>query len=156
LHLIRDATAVKHLIGAVLLSYCLLFSANAAIGRACLGLFNAYAPRYSTLLIPGFLALYFYVLSQSWYGKRNLILALFVLLLLPACVHEQRYDLRWYADGKRAWADCYRRTQNIQYCDQSTNFSVYPAAYPASLQLQEKLDYLKQNHLNLFNESASR
>jgi hypothetical protein len=154
--LVTDASAVGHLIGTVLLSFCLLFTANAAVGRACLGMQAAFAPRYSTLMIPAFLALYFYVLSQSWYGKRNLILALLVLLLLPACVHEQRYDIRWYSDGKRAWADCYRRTENIKYCDQTNYLSVYPAPHPPDLQLKDKLDYLKQHHLNLFDETAAK
>jgi len=84
LHLLKGAGSDAHLIGTVLLSYCLLFSVNASIGRLCLGFNAAFASRYVTPLIPALLAIYFYLLSQSWQGKRNFVLALWVLLLLPA------------------------------------------------------------------------
>ncbi len=82
LHLLKGgAVSDAHLVGTVLLSYCLLFSVNASIGRLCLGFNAAFASRYVTLLIPAFLAIYFYLLSQSWQGKRNFVLGLWVLLL---------------------------------------------------------------------------
>jgi hypothetical protein len=154
LHLLKYASDDAHLIGAVLLSYCLLFSANAAVGRLCLGLQLAYSSRYVTLLIPAFLAIYFYLLSQSWRGKRNFVLALWVLLLLPAALRKPWEDIRWYSNGKRDWANCYVRTENIHYCDQSANFWVHP--YPEQIGLQEKLDYLKQHRLNLFYEPGPK
>jgi hypothetical protein len=154
LHLLKDARRDAHLIGVVLLGYCLLFSANAAVGRLCLGLPAAFASRYVTLLIPAFLAIYFYLLSQSWRGKRNLLLALWVLLLLPAALRKPWEDIRWYSNGKRDWANCYVRTGNIHYCDQSANFWVHP--YPEQIGLQEKLDYLKQHRLNLFSEPGPK
>jgi hypothetical protein len=154
LHLLKRASCDGHLIGAVLLSYCLLFSANASVGRLCLGLQAAFASRYVTLLIPAFLAIYFYLLSQSWYGRRNVVLALWVLLLLPAALRKPWEDIRWYSNGKRDWANCYVRTENIHYCDQSANFWVYP--YPEQIGLQQKLDYLKQHQLNLFYEPKNK
>jgi hypothetical protein len=154
LHLLKGAHSGAHLIGAVLLGYCLLFSANASIGRLCLGLQAAFASRYVTLLIPAFLAIYFYLQSQSWYGKRNLVLTLWVLLLLPAAVRKPWEDIRWYSSGKRDWANCYVRTENIHYCDQSANFWVHP--YPEQIGLQQKLDYLEQHRLNLFYKPSSK
>jgi hypothetical protein len=148
LHLLKDAGHDAHLVGAVLLSYCLLFSVNAAVGRLCLGLPVAFSSRYVTLLIPAFLAIYFYLLSREWHGKRNLVLTLWILLLIPAAVRKPWLHIRWYSDGKRDWANCYVRTGNIHYCDQSGNFWVHP--YPEQIGLQEKLDYLKQHQLNLF------
>jgi len=150
IHLLKHGRSDTHLAGAVLLSYCLLFSANAAIGRSCLGLEAASSPRYSTLLIPGFLAIYFFLLSKSWGGRQNLLLILWVVLLLPATVHKPWRDMRWYSDSKRAWADCYVRAENIQYCDQSTNFVLNP--HPERTGLKQKLDYLKEHRLNLFHE----
>jgi hypothetical protein len=155
LHLRRCAGPDPHLIGGVLLGYSLLFSANAAIGRLCLGLRGAYTSRYVTLLIPAFLALYFYLLSKPWRGKRNLVLAIWILLLLPSAMHKPRFEMRWFSDGKRAWANCYVRTENIRYCDQSTNFAVYPLP-PEQTGLQQKLDYLKQHRLNLFYEPSPK
>jgi hypothetical protein len=152
IHLLKSARSDKHLIGTVLLGYCLLFSASAGVGRLCLGFRAAFASRYVTLLIPAFLAIYFYLLSQSWRGKRNYVLALWVLLLLPAAVREPWESIRWYSNGKRDWANCYVRTENIHYCDQSANFWIHP--YPEQIGLQQELDYLKQHHLNLFYEPA--
>jgi hypothetical protein len=151
-HLLNHAYCDAHLIGAVLLSYPLLFSASASVGRLCLGLQAAFASRYVTLLIPAFLAVYFYLLSQPWRGKRNLVLTVWALLLLPAAVHKPWEDIRWYSDGKRDWANCYVRTGNIPYCDQAANFWVHP--HPEQIGLQEKLDYLKEHQLNLFGDSS--
>jgi hypothetical protein len=152
LRLLKGAQRDAHLIGTVLMGYCLLFSVNASIGRLCLGLQAAFASRYVTLLIPAFLAIYFYLLSKSWRGKRNLVLTLWVLMLLPAAVHKPWEDIRWYSNGKRDWANCYVRTENIHACDQSANFWVHP--YPEQIGLQQKLDYLKQHRLNLFYEPS--
>jgi len=153
-HLRKHADQRAHLIGAVLLGYCLLFSANAAIGRICLGWQLAYSSRYVTLLIPAFVAIYFYLLSQSWHGKRSFVLTLSVLLLLPAALHKPWQDIRWYSSGKRDWANCYVQSKNIHACDQSANFWVHP--YPEQIGLQQELDYLEQHQLNLFYEPGPR
>jgi hypothetical protein len=152
--LLKHARFDGHLIGTILLSYCLLFAGNAAVGRLCRGLQMAYSSRYITLLIPAFLAIYFYLLSQSWRGKRNLVLALWILLLLPAAVRKPWEDIRWYSNGKRDWANCYVRTENIHYCDQSANFLLHTPF--EEIGLKEKLDYLKQHRLNLFSEADSK
>ena len=154
LHLLKDPRADAHLIGAVLLSYSLLFATNAAVGRLCSTLRLAYSSRYITLLIPAFLALYFYLLSKSWRGQRKFVLTLWVLLLLPAAVRKPWEDIRWYSSGKRDWVNCYVRTENIHDCDRSANFTVDP--YPGQPGLQSKLDYLKQHRLNLFDEPGPK
>src|SRR5438552_19010035 len=74
LHLLKSPRPASHLIGAILVSFSLLFAASAAVGRLCLGPYAAFTSRYCTLLIPAFLAIYFYLLSKSWRGMRNLIL----------------------------------------------------------------------------------
>jgi hypothetical protein len=148
--LLKDPHGQAELVGATLLSYSLLFAANASVGRLCQGLQMAYSSRYVTLLIPAFLAIYFFLLSPSWHGQRNLILSLWILLLLPATVRKPWDEVRWYSSGKRNWADCYVRTENIHYCDQSANFAVHTPF--EEIGLQQKLDYLKQHQLNLFAE----
>jgi hypothetical protein len=154
LHLRKHVDQGAHLIGAVLLSYSLLFSANAAIGRLCLGLPAAFASRYVTLLIPAFLAIYFYLLSRTWHGKRNFVLALWILLLLPAALRKPWEDIRWYSNGKREWANCYVHSKNIHACDQAANFWVHP--HPEQIGLQQELDYLEQHQLNLFHEPPAK
>jgi hypothetical protein len=134
----------------------LLFAANNAVGRQCLGPGQAFSSRYSTLLIPAFLGIYFFLLSKSWFGIRNLVLALWVLLLLPSSLVIPVAEINWYFDGKSQWADCYIRTGNIRFCDERTHFVIYPSSAAAATHLQEKLDYLKQNHLNLFADPAHK
>jgi hypothetical protein len=149
LRLGKDARGDAHMIGAVLLSYSLLFAANTAVGRVCLTMDAAFGSRYVTLLIPAFLAAHFYLLSKPWHGKQGFVLAVWALLLLPAAVRRPG-ELRLYSNGKRNWANCYLRTENIDYCDQITNFSVHTSF--EGIGLRQKLDYLKQHKLNLFYE----
>jgi len=140
--------AQEALVGAVLISFSLLFSANTAIGRRCLGLPQAaQASRYVTLMIPAFLAMYFFLLSWKS-GYRNLVLLLFVPLLVFASVPKTDSTTHWYADGKHAWAECYKKSGDIHACDQTTQFAIYPV--PERTNLQQKLDFLRQHHLNLF------
>ena len=135
------------LVGAVLLGYSLLFSASAALGRVGLGVGAGHSSRYVTLLIPAFLAMYFYLLSVPFPRIRKVGLALFVALLIPSALAVQD-RARQFSDGKRAWAACYRRMEDIRSCDRVTHFQIIPVPDPTDL--QQKLDYLKQHRLNLF------
>jgi len=154
LRLLKSPKSQNHLIGAVLLSFSLLFAANTAIGRCCLGPAVALSSRYMPLLIPAFLAIYFYLLSKSWADKRKLIVPALVILILPATLSIPRNSIRPYIDGKRRWANCYVRTGDLHYCDKSSNFVIFPD--PERTNLQQKLDYLRQNHLNLFAEPLTQ
>jgi hypothetical protein len=136
-----------HLVITVLLTYSLLFSANTAVGRVCLGLPSAHASRYTTLLIPAFLAMYFFLLTLRSQPLRQSLAVVLLLILIPGHLYVS-IRAHGFADGKRAWAQCYRRTEDIAYCDSLTNFPVYPDAQRT--RLKEKLDYLKQHRLNLF------
>jgi hypothetical protein len=150
MHLLQSPLCKTNLIGAVLVGFSLLFAANVAVGRLCLGVKFAFSSRYSTLLIPAFLGIYFYLLSGRWYGMRKVFLGLWIVMLLPGALTVPRDEVRQIALGKWHWADCYVRTGNIAYCDQSTSFIVSPSEEPSHL--QEKLNYLKEHHLNLFAE----
>jgi hypothetical protein len=145
---LAHATRVPHLTIAILLGYSLLFAANTAVGRVCLGLpAPAQSSRYTTLLIPAFLAMYFYILTLPSKRVRDAASILFVLVLLPGHVHlSARATL--FAHGKRAWVSCYKRTEDVGACDSATAFMIYP--YPERTRLKQKLDYLKKNKLNLF------
>jgi hypothetical protein len=136
-----------HLIAAILLAFSILFAVDTAIGRVCLGTTAALAPRYATLLIPGVAGIYFYLQTISADGIRRGITSIFILLLIPGCLNVDA-GADWYADGKRAWVECYLRTENISECDKSAGFVIHP--YPDQTGLKEKLDYLKARQLNLF------
>ncbi|HUO24637.1 MAG TPA: hypothetical protein VMU61_03160 [Candidatus Aquilonibacter sp.] len=154
LRLLTPVHSDANLIGAVLLGYCLLLTTATAIGRVCLGMEEAYRSRRYTLLIPAFLAVYFYLYSKSWRGKRGLVLALFVLFFLPATLLKPTVTIRDLAARKRAWAACYLRNHNIHDCDQQTNFVLYPS--PERNGMQQKLDYLQQYHLNFFYDAERK
>ncbi len=100
------------LIAAILLAFSILFAVDTAIGRVCLGTAAALAPRYATLLIPGVTGIYFYLQTLSPDGIRRGITSIFILLLIPGCLSIDS-GADWYADGKRAWVECYLRTENI-------------------------------------------
>lgn len=131
----------------VLIGFSLLFSANAAVGRVCLGLNAATASRYVTLLLPAVLGTYFFLLTVEWKRTRNVAIVLLALMFIRTHVHTLA-GVHWLADGKGDWAECYKRTENIEYCDSNTNFQIYP--FPERTHLKRKLEYLKANRLNLY------
>jgi hypothetical protein len=138
-----------HLVISVLVGYSLLFSFSASVGRVCLGLPEAAQPsRYSTLLVPAYVGIYFFLLSLPMKALQRIALGMFLILLLPTGLFVPIWAGHKLADGKRAWVACYLRTQSIKYCDQNTGFPVYPR--PGQTDLQGKLDFLRRNHLNLF------
>jgi hypothetical protein len=143
----KESLGNIQLIAAILLAFSILFAVDTAIGRVCLGTAAALAPRYGTLLIPGVTAIYFYLQTLSPDGIRRGITSILILLLIPACLSiDDGAD--WFADGKRAWVECYLRTENVSECDKSTGFAVHP--YEDQTGLKDKLDYLKARQLSLF------
>jgi len=131
----------------------LLFSIDCAVGRVCLGLpAAAQASRYVTLMIPAFLAVYFWLVSFPRGTTRTVALGIFVILLLHASSNKPAL-LRWYAVTKKAWSECYLRSQNIQYCDQVSGAPLYPASGIGYASFEPKLQFLKQHRLNFFSGS---
>jgi hypothetical protein len=136
-----------HMIPAVLLTYSILFAANTAIGRVCLGPDAAQTARYATLLIPGVTAFYLGLQLLSPAGIRRSVTCAFVFLTVPGCLFVNS-GADWFAGGKRAWVACYLQSGNISACDKSTGFVIHP--YPRQTHLQYKLDYLKAHRLSLY------
>jgi hypothetical protein len=138
----------------LLLGYCLLFCFNTAYGRQCLGLALAWNSRYVTYVIVGFFGLYLFSLSMP--AKRELlIIALCALALLSSGRMDERdwMGTMWFSNGKRAWRQCYLTRHDIGQCNALTGFQIYPGDDHG--QLQRKLDFLEQNHLNLFADPDS-
>ncbi len=150
---VSDRLRDRHIVVAVLLGFSLLFVADAAVGRVCLGREAAASSRYVTLLIPAFLAAYFCLLPFASLRAGKVALGLFVIMLIPSAILV-RGSARRETNGKRAWVACYLQTENIAYCDNAANFKVDP--YPEYNHLKEKLDYLKQRQLNLFADTKTK
>lgn len=151
--LLRRGHSDADLIGAVLLIFCLLFSLSAALGRACMGLHEAFQSRHHTLLIPAFLAIYFFLLSKLRGSKGTFVLAVMIALLLPATLLKPTIVVQQLASSKREWAGCYVRTHSISYCNENV-LVLYPS--PDKNRMQEKLDYLERHHLNFFYDATSK
>lgn len=150
--LLRDqGSAVFNAVVTSLTALSLLFCLNAAVGRICLGLDTAHASRYVPYLIPGFLALYFCLLSWKGQRLRPILLAIFVLVLFAGSTTLREADVRALTglrEGKQRWKTCYLQTQNVDQCDASVGFLIYPD--PAATHLDEKLEYLRAHKLNLY------
>ena len=92
---------------AVMMGYSLLFSADTAAGRVCLGLPAAAPPsRYTTLMIPAFLAMYLCGLTVPSKTLRIAAFVLLTLFLARGFVYirqqtEYSGSPSWYANGKR-------------------------------------------------------
>ncbi len=97
----------------LLTAFTLLYCANTAVGRVCLGLKTGpFASRYVTLLIPGVFAV---LLQASLLPWRKLAVGLSVslaFLLLPGALWLSSADyesILWFSEGKRAWRTSYLR-----------------------------------------------
>jgi hypothetical protein len=138
-----------------LMGYSLLFSVSAAAGRFCMGLASAQASRYMTLLIPAFLGLYFFILTIRKPGLRHLALGAFAVAVicaqLPYGQNDQRI-IHFFSDEKESWKTCYLAYENIDRCNQETDFQIYPVN---DERLQSRLDSLKHNQRNLYLDDFS-
>jgi hypothetical protein len=134
----------------ILLGFSLLFAANAALGRTCLGMpESAQFSRYMGLLVPAFLAIYFHLLTWRKNIVRRVLLTVFVIAVIPGTVRMPNgYSPQAVHDGKLAWKTCILQTGSIDYCDHATRFPVYPN--PRRTNLLEKLQFLQKNQLNLY------
>jgi hypothetical protein len=138
----------------ILLGYTTLFAANTAFGRAGMDLHISQSSRYVTLMIPGFLGLYFHLLSVGPGRLRRIGMPVFMLLLLPGHLPLSvgaSHPAAYFSDHKRAWKDCYLETEDYRKCESRSDFKLLPGQPPE--ELKRKLDYLKQRKLNLFADS---
>lgn len=139
---------------ATLLAYCAIFSFNTAYGRLCLGIGAAASSRYVPYAVLGFFGLYLYALSNDGRKLRaSLVFVVFVLAMLSARPLDRvnAGGLEYVTSGKRIWRQCYLARHDLYECDAQTHFQVYPR--PDATNLQQKLDFLEQNRLNLYDDS---
>lgn len=138
----------REVVISILTTYTLVYAAAAAIGRVCLGMEAAGSSRNLTLLIPGFLGIYFCLLAGKHNHQPSWMIAALFLAVLPGCLQRNHKEIEGFSEMKRAWKSCYLSTENINYCDAVSHFQIYPS--PEATHLRQKLHFLKQNHLNLY------
>jgi hypothetical protein len=151
----------------MLIGFSLAFSAMCAYGRLPLGQFAGETPRYLPLLMGIVLGLYFHVASLPRGWIRTGLLALMVLVLVPAHLwfrQVDRLNAQTFADGKRNWKAAYFATGNVYAATDSTHFQIYPlfaSGEDASPKLHQimldrrrhfefQMKFLREHHLNLF------
>jgi hypothetical protein len=139
-------------VAALLLSYALIFTINAAYGRSCLGLVAAQESRYVIYGDLGLLGFYLFLLTIRKSRLQNAILLLLAAALSTTMLirEQDRLAMGYFSDGKKAWRSCYLSLEDIDQCTQLSRFPVYPR--PEKNGLKQKLEFLKRTRLNLYSD----
>lgn len=153
----QEEGGARNLVNITSLVFSLVFCANTALGRLCMGLLTAQSSRYVPYLIPAFLGIYFSCLAYKNTRFRAAgiisVLAIAMSAALPVRIGD-RSMMAQYHNVKNNWRNCYFERHDIQQCDallkaqRQPEYRIYP--WPASTHLKEKLDYLEENKLNLY------
>jgi hypothetical protein len=133
----------------ILLAFCLLFVANAAYGRSCLGPDVAQVSRYVIYMELGPLGLYFFVSSLP-NSTLRIALSLFLCAALLAAIPIRKEDaavMRFVSTAKRNWKACYLQVEDIRTCNHVVGYGVYP---DMTHNFAGKLEFLKQKKLNFY------
>lgn len=135
-----------------LTAYTLLFCVNTAYGRLCGGLKVASSSRYVIYLEPVALGFYFSLLSLRHAAARKFLLSGFLVAVVAASFYLDRGGMGFSKDVKEHWKACYLQTEDINKCDKLAGFPIYsPSSRQIQLShLQNKLEYLKKTHQNLY------
>jgi hypothetical protein len=139
-----------------LTAFTLLFCINTAYGRVCGGLETALQSRYSIYLEPAVLGFYFFLLSLR-HESRRFFLTGFLMGLVAASLTVDRGGMGFSTYVKQHWKTCYLQTEDIRECNKVVGFPIYTDS-PDQTQLthlQEKLEYLKRTHQNLYLDQKS-
>jgi hypothetical protein len=134
-----------------LIAFSLLFCANTAYGRLCGGLGVALQSRYSIYLVPAVLGFYFSLLSLSHHSRRFFLTG-FLIGVAAASLNVDRGGMAFSRYVKQRWKTCYLQTENIQECNKAVGFPIYTDSPEQTrlTHLQEKLEFLKRTHQNLY------
>lgn len=138
-----------HLASGILLAFCLLFSANAAYGRSCLGIGVAQVSRYVIYMECGLLGLYFFLLKLPSKTFRRVVLLVFTAALVGTIPirRQDRAVMNFVRSAKADWKTCYMQFEDIRGCNHAVGYGVYPNT---DRDLKGKLDFLKQTKQNLY------
>jgi hypothetical protein len=138
-------------ISAILLGYCLLFAANAAYGRSCLGIDVAQMSRYVIYMGLGLLGLYFFLLTIPGLATQTAFLLILTASLIATIPIRQRDEkvMQFCRYAKLNWKACYISTEQIRPCNHAVGYGVYPQS---TEELKAKLDFLKRTKQNLYSD----
>lgn len=134
---------------ATLLAFCLLFSANAAYGRSCLGIGVAQVSRYVIYMECGLLGLYLFLMKLPSSNLRKFVLFVFTAALIGTIPirPQDRAVMNFVRSAKANWKTCYMQFEDIRGCNHAVGYGVYPNT---DRDLKGKLEFLKQTKQNLY------
>lgn len=133
----------------LLIAYSLIFLFNTAVGRVGIGLEAAKSPRYMPYLAPSLFALYLHLSNLDTKKSRILVLLFFFGLLISLSFGNKNIStMNHFASAKSAWKKSYLKYENIERANIQSSFLIHPNS--ESTKLKEKLNFLKENKLNLF------
>jgi hypothetical protein len=140
------------LVVAILSAYSILFCAATTVGRTCLGMNGAHSSRYGIYKQLAVLSLFFWTLAVQWKGWRKVWTYGLLVLLIPTVFvtpsDEQGMTALYLI--KNGWRECYLSGRSIAACDDESG-AIYPD--PERTHLQQKLDFLRATHQNLFSDA---
>jgi hypothetical protein len=56
--------------------------------------------------------------------------------------------MKYFSGIKQRWRTCYLQSEGVTHCDEVAGFPIHPRR--EQTHLDEKLRFLKENHLNLY------
>jgi hypothetical protein len=138
----------------LLAAYALIYCVNSAVGRVMPGWELAAATsRYVPLMIPAAFAIYLQAATlptACWAGTGVFLYTLVLAwdtLTLPA---PDWKIVRGLHDGRAAWKAAYLATRDEDEADRRAHFEIYPDHG----KMNDRLRFLEQHRLNLFNAPA--
>lgn len=129
-------------------SFSILFIVFATVGRACLGVNGAFAPRYSLMFIPGIISLYYSLRLLNNKTYQYILCSILIYFLIYAETHTSPrsiLDAKYYQQMTNQWKRCYLYNKSISYCTESTNFELIENSQ--TYLLEELLWYAQSEHL---------
>lgn len=134
-----------------LFTFSFLFSVSTSLGRVGLGVDSGNTSRYLTLMIPLYLGIYFCLVRIKDQKLKNILIPFILVCFVFASSQNNFMNYRDAALRKEKlanWSTCYFENNDYYYCDKTLNMQTFHS--PDKINLPGKLEYLKENRLNLF------
>lgn len=142
----------------LLSGFTLIYVASCTYGRIGIGLATAQNARYITLLAPGIISIYLFIIT---YIKkpyfRKIFLYLFIITMLTVTIpisSSNLYGIKKMYQEKVLWKDIYLQNENIQLTNEKSDIKIYPENPKTKMKkgenMQDVFHYLKQHNLNLY------
>jgi hypothetical protein len=145
---------VEYAVPALLTGYGALFAVDAAVGRVCLGIDAAYAPRYVLNMVSVSIGLYvalsLLARRHSWWQHARILVTVPVVgLTLWTNLHAAQEQGIRFADIKLATRDCINQYDDLDFCAHNTSLMLHGVV---GADLVQRLEFMRANRLNMFKD----